>query len=248
MSGYSFTKNFDVLYADCDQGDVIKPSALLTYAQEVAGQRADELGFGYDDTIKDGCGFFIASTCCELHMPIRAKDVLMLSSWPLPPRHAIFQRDYLFTRGGEKVATMASRWCLVELATGKLLPPERLKAHATTPYRNEQVMSPDFSLPKLREEGKAVYSMIARGSHLDHFGHVNNTKYADFFMDCFSEEELANKRIKSFKISYVKQVKAGDELTFFRKDTQEGTVLEARVGGEPTTRFVVTFEEATYPL
>ena len=247
MSGYSFNRNFDVLYADCTQKDEVKPSALLTYAQEVAGQSADELGFGYDDTIKDGCGFFITATCCELYAPIRAKDVLTLSSWPLPPRHVIFQRDYDVKRGGERVAAMSSRWCLVELSSGKMLPPERLKAHATTPYRNEQVMSPDFSLPKLRGEGEAVYSMIARGSHLDHFGHVNNTKYADFFMDCFSEKELENKRIKSFRITYVKQVKAGDELTFFRKDTEGGTAFEARVGGEPTTRFFVTFEEVTYP-
>lgn len=243
MSGYSFHRKFNVLYADCNQWDDVKPSALLTYAQEVAGQSADELGFGYDETIKDGCGFFIASTCCELYAPIRAKDIVTFTSWPLPPRHVIFQRDYAVERGGERVAAMSSRWCLVELKTGKLLPPDRLKAHATTPYRNEQVMSPDFTFPKLLGEGEAVYSMVARGSHLDHFGHVNNTKYADFFMDCFSLEELANKRVKSFKISYVKQVRAGDELTFFRKDTPEGSVLEARANGDVTTRFVVTFGE-----
>ena len=242
MSGYFFRKNFDVLYADCNDRDEIRPASLLTYAQEVAGLSADELGFGYDDTIKDGCGFFIASTYCEIYAPVHPKDVLTLSSWPLPPRHVIFERDYDFTRGGERVAAMASRWCLVDIKSGKLLPPERLKAHATTPYRAEQVLSPDFSLPKLREEGEKVYSMTVRSSHLDHFSHVNNTKYADFFMDCFTQEELKGKRVKTFKISYAKQVKAGQELTFFRKDMEGGTAFEARVEGEPTTRFFVTFE------
>ena len=240
MSGYSFNRNFDVLYADCNQEDFIKPSALLTYAQEVAGQSADELGFGYDDTVKDGCGFFITATCCEIYAPIRPKDLLTLSSWPLPPRRIFFQRDYDFKRDGERVAAMSSRWCLVDLKSGKPLTPEHLKAHATTPYRNEQVMTPDFTLPKLREEGERVYSMTARASHLDHFHHVNNTRYADFFMDCLSDKELKGKCVKSFRISYVKQVKAGDELTFFRKDMPDGIAFEARTGGEPTTRFFVT--------
>ena len=243
MSGYSYTKNFDVLYADCNHKDEIKPSALLTYAQEVAGLSADELGFGYDDTIQDGCGFFITSTCCKLYAPIRPKDFVTLSSWPLPPRHVFFQRDYDFTVGGKRVAAMASRWCLVDLKSGKLLTPEHLKAHATTPYRNEQVMQPDWALPKLREEGEKVYSMTVRPSHLDHFNHVNNTKYADFFMDCFTQEELEGKRVTSFRIAYVKQVKAGQELEFFRKDAEDGVALEARLGGEPTTRFFVTFGE-----
>lgn len=247
MSGYSFEKNFEVLYADCDYRDEVRPSSLLTYAQEVAGQSARELGFGYDDTIKDGCGFFIATTYCEILSPVRANDTLTVASWPLPPRHVIFQRDYDFTRNGQRVAAMASRWCLVELNSGKMLPPERLKAHASTPYRNEQVTSPDFTLPKLNGEGDEVYSMLARASHLDHFNHVNNTKYADFFMDCFTEEELAKKRIKSFRISYSKQVKAGEELTFYRKDFSDGTAIEARVNGEPTTRFFVSFEERERP-
>ena len=242
MSGYSFDKNYEVTYADCTHRDEIKPSALLTYAQEGAGQSAAELGFGYDDTIKDGCGFFIASTYCEIFAPIHPYDILQVSSWPLPPRHVIFQRDYDFKRDGKRVAVMASRWCLVELASGKMLPPERLRAHSTTPYRNEQVTSPDFSLPKLKGEGERVYSLVVRPSHLDHFNHVNNTKYADFFMDCFSKAEL-EKRVKSFRIAYSKQVKEGEELTFFRKDTEGGVAFEARIKDEVTTRFFVTFEE-----
>ncbi len=243
MSAYSFEKDYFVTYSDCNHKDEIRPSALLTYAQEVAGLSADELGFGYDDTIGDRCGFFIATTCCEIYAPIRPRNVLTVSTWPLPPRHAIFERDYELKREGKRVAAIASRWCLVDLDSGKLLPPERLKAHATCPYRAEQTIRPDWSLPKLRDEGRAIYSMTTRLSHYDHFRHVNNTKYADFFMDCFTEEELERKSVTSFRISYVKQVKAGQELTFYRKDTEEGSALEARAGGEATTRFFVRFGE-----
>lgn len=242
MSGYSFERNFLVTYADCNHKDEVKPSALLTYAQEVAGQSADELGFGYDVTIKDGCGFFIVTTCCEIYKTVRPNDLVTVSTWPLPPRHVVFERDYEVKRAGEKVAALASRWCLVDLATQKMLPPDKLKAHATCPYRAEQTLQPTWAVPKLLGEGKEVYSVQTRLSHCDHFRHVNNTKYADFFMDCFTEEELENKCVKSFRISYAKQVKAGETLSLFRRDEEEGTTLEARVNGEATTRFFVAFD------
>lgn len=243
MSGYSFDKKFDVLYSDCNEHDEIKPSALLSFAQEVAGLSADELGFGYRDTIGDRCGFFIATTCCEIHKRVHPNDSVIVSTWPLPPRRVIFERDYTVkSMEGELVASIASRWCLVDLDSGKLLPPERLKAHASCPYRSDRVMEPDWSLPKLMGEGEEVYSLVARPSHLDHFHHVNNTKYADFFTDCFSEAERTEKRIKSFRISYVRQVKAGEELVFYRKDTDDGVAFEARVGGETATRFFASFD------
>ena len=243
MGGYSFRKTFEVNYADCDEYDHLKPSALLVYAQEVAGLSADELGFGYKDTIPYHQGFVIVTTCCEIVRSAHPGEKLTVESWPLPPRHSVFERVYAVKdeRGG-RVASVSSRWCLVDFESQKILPPEVLKAHATCPYRAEQVMTPVWTVPKLKDEGEEKYSLVARSSHLDHFHHVNNTKYADFFMDCFSNAELKNKRVKAFRISYAKQVKAGEEMTFFRKDTEEGTALEARVNGEATTRFFVTFD------
>lgn len=245
MSDYCFRKTFCVNYADCDEYDNLKPSALLVYAQEVAGLSADELGFGYKDTIPFNQGFVIVTTCCEIARPAHPNELLTVESWPLPPRHSVFERVYAVNdERGERVASVSSRWCLVDFTSGKILPPDVLKTHSTCPYRAEQIMKPVWALPKLAGEGEEVYSLLARSSHLDHFHHVNNTKYADFFMDCFSREELQNKLVKSFRISYAKQVTAGEEMTFFRKDTEEGTAFEARVQGEPTTRFFVTFEEA----
>ena len=85
--------------------------------------------------------------------------------------------------------------------------------------------------------------MTARASHLDHYRHVNNAKYVDFFTDCFSREERERKSLKSFRISYSKQVKEGETLLFYRKDAPEGISFEARLNGEATTRFFAAFRE-----
>lgn len=244
MSDYCHKREFFIRHEDVNFLDELKPSALLSFAQDAAGTSADELGFGYDDLRPFGYGFVVVSTCCEIFKPARPKEILSVKTWPLPPRRVFFERAYAVEdQSGERVASLASRWCLVDFASGKMLPPEALKAHATCPYRDERTLTPEFNLEKLRGEGREVYSMTARASHLDHFRHVNNAKYADFFTDCFSREERESKRLKSFRISYSKQVKEGDTLVIYRKDAPEGVSFEARVSGEPVTRFFAAFEE-----
>ncbi len=243
MGIYSHQRKFTVRYSDVDSADELKPSAILSFAQEVAGTSADELGFGYQDIIPFGYGFLIVATYCEMKTPAHPTDVVCAETWPLPPRYVLFERDYRLTNeAGEEVAALASRWCLVDLKSGALLLPTVLKAHETCPYRNEQSTSPVWKIRKLGEEGREVYRLTAKANHFDHFHHVNNAKYADFFLDCFTEEELLKNRIKSFRITYSKQVKEGEEMVFYRSDSEGETIIELRVGGIVTTQFAVTFE------
>ncbi len=242
MSSYCHKRNFTVRYSDVDFHDRLKPSAMLAFAQETSGSSADELGFGYDDLIPFGYGFIIVATCCEIYKTARPKDVVTVETWPLTPRHVIFERDYNFRdKNGGLIASMATRWCLIDLTSGMLLTPDKLSAHAACPYRDEHTLtSPAWKIPKLGDEGREAYRLTVKSSQLDHYFHVNNTKYADFFLDCFTAEEQ-RRTVKSFRISYTKQVKEGEELEFFRKDGEEESIFEARVGGVTTTQFAVRF-------
>ena len=223
MNVYANIRKYDLRYTDFDFKDDLKLSALLALTQESACASADELGFGYDDLKPKGLGFIVANTHCRFLRPVLLGDSLTVETWPLPPRHVIFERDYKVQNGrGEEVARLASRWCLVDLATFSLLSPEKLgKAHECCPYRDEKALD------------------VASWKIPDHYMHVNNTRYPDLFMDCFSMDELAKLRIASFAISYLKQIKAGSEVTFTRDDGENCTILEAFSGGELCTQLML---------
>ena len=55
--------------------------------------------------------------------------------------------------------------------------------------------------------------------------HVNNTRYADYCFNCFSVQELSNRKLKKFMISYVKQCKEGETLRFYRQNGEDGGYL-----------------------
>lgn len=247
MEKYCHTQNYSLRYSDFDFKDELKPSALLALVQESACSSADELGFGYADLKPKGFGFIVVQTYCEILRPVVQGDRVSVETWPLPPRHVIFERDYRVKNGGGEIcAALASRWCLVDLDGFAMLTPDKLgEANEKCPYNAEKsVEVPVWKIPRLGDGGKEVYRMRVLSGHCDHYMHANNTRYADFFFDCFTMEELSARKVSSFQIAYGKQAKEGAELILFRKDFEDGSsVCEARSGGETLAQFKAVFAD-----
>lgn len=242
MSEYCNTTSYYLPYSYFDFKDELKPSSLLDLAQEAATASADELGFGYADLKPEGYGFIIVNSYCEFRRPVMLGERITMQTWPLPPRRVFFERHYRALVGDEEVAAVASRWCLVDLQNFSLLLPEVMgEAHTRCPYRAEKVVQPPaWKIPHVKD-GKEIYRMRVGVSHCDHYLHANNAKYADFFFDCFTMDELRARKIRAFQITYGKQAKPGCELVLVREDTEDGAVCEVRCDGETLTQFRVWF-------
>jgi len=243
MSGYCHKKSFSLRYTDVDFRDELSLSALLAVAQQAACTSADELGFGYDDLKPRNIGFLVVNNIGEIFIQPNLDETITVETWPLPPRRVFFERHYRVKgEGGRLIAALASRWCMVDLSTFSLLTPDALgETHARCPYNPEKsIENPVWRIEKLKD-AREVYRMTVRNSQCDHYFHANNTRYADFFLDCFTMDELKDRTIKRFSVTYHKQAKEGAELSFFRKDEGDTSVLEARGGDEVFTQFSVTF-------
>lgn len=242
MSEYCNTTSYYLPYSYFDFKDELKPSSLLDLAQEAATASADELGFGYADLKPEGYGFIIVNSYCEFRRPVMLGERITMQTWPLPPRRVFFERHYRALVGDEEVAAVASRWCLVDLQSFSLLLPEAMgEAHTRCPYRAEKVVQPPaWKIPHVKD-GKEIYRMRVGVSHCDHYLHANNAKYADFFFDCFTMDELRARKIRAFQITYGKQAKPGCELVLVREDTEDGAVCEVRCDGETLTQLRVWF-------
>lgn len=241
---YCNRKTYELRYSDFDFKDELTPTSLLALVQESACASADELGFGYDDLRPLGYGFLVVSTYCKLRRPVALGEHITVETWPLPPRHVIFERDYRVLSGEEEVAALASRWCLVDMSNFSLLLPDKMgEVHTNCPYRNEKsVEVPNWKIQKITD-GREMYRMRVNVSHCDHYLHANNTRYLDFFIDCFSMEELKHRRISSFQVVYAKQAKEGRELSLLRQDFEGYSVCEAWSEGELLTQFRIDWEE-----
>ena len=112
----------------------------------------------------------------------------------------------------------------MDMHTGRLLQSKVIDNQDYSTYNTRRVFEEVvWKIPSFQpEEGELCYAMTVASSDYDHNMHVNNTRYADYCMNCFTIAELTSKRIKKFSISYIKQCKEKDELRFYRKPTEDG--------------------------
>ena len=225
MEKYQHSKNFQVKYCEADFRDELKTSIALSYMEEVACSSADELGFGYAYVKPRGYAFMVTALCLECIAPIVLGEIVNVKTWPTPPSHVIFGREYQFLgEDGKPKLNATSRWCLVDVNSGKLLQSKVLENQDYSTYNTERVLeNVQWKLPVFScEEGELRYQMTVANSEYDHNMHVNNTRYADYCLNCFSIAELSQKRVSRFQISYVRQCHEGDILRFYRKSEGDG--------------------------
>ncbi len=228
METYRHIKNFDVRYCDVDFKDELKASTILNYFEEAACASADELGFGYAFIKPRGYAFMVTNLCMEFSRPVTLFDKVSVHTWPLPPSYVVFGREYQLFAGEECAIRASSRWCLIDRKDGRVAQSKVIDNQDYSTYNTSRALEvKKWKLPVFPiEEGELKFEIKIFNSEYDHNMHVNNTRYADYCFNCFSVEELSKKQLRRFSISYVKQCREGDFLRFYKKETDEGTLIE----------------------
>lgn len=228
MKPYEHIKEFQIKYCDADFKDEMKTSVALSLMEEVACSSADELGFGYAFVKPKGYAFMVTNVCMEFYRPAMLGETVVLKTWPNPPSYVVFGREYqMLSKSGESLINASSRWCLVDMKTGKLLQSKAIDNQDYSTYNTSKTLeNVSWKIPAFkREDGELKFTLTIANSEYDHNMHVNNTRYADYCLNCFSIDELKNRKLKKFSISYVKQCHEGDVLKFYRKRAEDGSYL-----------------------
>ncbi|MBQ8428420.1 MAG: hypothetical protein IJX18_04130, partial [Clostridia bacterium] len=189
---------------------------------------ADELGFGYEYVKPRNMAFMVTNVHCRFYKPVPLGERAQIVTWPLPPSYVTFGREYqIFSPSGDKYMDASSRWCLVDVETGKLLQAKMIEGQDYSTYNTERALDvASWKIPAFSyEEGKMCFEMTVRNSEYDHNMHVNNTRYADYCFNCFTLAELKERCLRSFAITYVRQCHENDVLRFFKKDCENESYL-----------------------
>lgn len=248
MKPYEHIKQFQIKYCDVDFKDEMKTSVALSLMEEVACSSADELGFGYAYIKPRGYAFMVTNVCMEFMRPVQLAELITVKTWPNPPSYVVFGREYqILSQTGELLVNASSRWCLMDMNSGKLVQSKVIDNQDYSTYNTSKALeNVQWKIPSFkREEGELKFSLTIANSEYDHNMHVNNTRYADYCFNCFSVAELATRKLKKFSISYVKQCHEGDIVYFYRKKTENGSYLAHGFNevGEIVVQSEITFDE-----
>ena len=214
-----FEKNFVLRISDFTCYDKLKPSMMLDFFQDVAGQHADILGIGFNDLIQKDLIWVLLRTKYEVIKEPKPYTEVKVKTWPHEKGRLDFDRDYLITDQDDNVLIKGtSKWVVVNYKTRRLSLNQNIN-YDFIPLKDKNYEEPfnkleDFTL----DEASPFFEYQTLFTDLDHNGHVNNIKFADFILNGISLQKDEN--IVKFEIDYLKELKQGSIIKnyFLRKD------------------------------
>lgn len=215
-----YNVEFKVRSYETDSRDIMRPSSILQYMQEVTELQMEDTDIDYTNLYKvRRMAFIVSRMSVEIYRPICKGESVRLSTWCSPSKGAIYPRYHEFYVGNELALKASSVWGLINVDTRDLVlaneydisnyPMDELpKLEIPTRVR----LPKDIKFKKV-EERKALYSKI------DINGHINNTMYPDMLYEVIPGIEDYN--LTSINLRFVHEARMGSELGIYISELQE---------------------------
>ena len=206
-------REYELSSSVLDNHKRLRPSALLSYMQNMATDHAEILGFDAERMTREHSAVWIMTrSLLQLKRPIRMGEALCIHTWPRPISRSISVfRDFDLFVDGEHVGEATMSWVLADIENRRMLKPSTISALVESPCPAVvkgvvpgKIQMPETLTPQMR---RPVYY-----SDTDVIGHMNNTKYADIACDAIHYERCEAQFIAEMQINYLQESFPGDEL------------------------------------
>lgn len=212
-----YKMNIHIDLRDVDFTKKLKISTLFSYFQDIASMASENLGYGIG-TLEETFGVAWILTRIRVDL-IRFPDwdeEVTIETWPLEPGKVEFDRDYLVKdKNGDMIIKAISSWVIMDINERKLRRSELIDLHFPETRKGRAI---DHKLGKLKDFGnlQLVYNKVIGYSDIDFNGHLNNSKYVDYIMDCFLTEEHKKYAVKSIELNFLNEALPGDTITLYK--------------------------------
>jgi medium-chain acyl-[acyl-carrier-protein] hydrolase len=216
-----YTRNYHIDLRDVDFTKKLRLSTLFSYFQDIASRASEDIGFGIE-TLEEKFGVAWVLTRIRvdiIRFPVWDEEIV-IETWPLEPGKIEFDRDYIVKDAtGETIIKAVSKWVIMDIHE------RRIKRSETIGIRypeNRTDRAIEGKLGKLKDYGKleAAYTKVIGYSDIDFNGHLNNSRYVDYILDCFPVEDHKKGVIHSIDLHFSQEALPGDSITLY-KDTSK---------------------------
>jgi len=209
--------NRHVTDSDVDIARRQKLSSMFMMFQDIAAMHAANLGAAVEWLHEEkNLAWILMRIRVEVERYPLLKQELVVETWPQPPR-ALYERDYLLRDPDEKILVRAaSTWVIMDIGTREIKR-DKFLDYFDLEMKKERALGKSLGRLKNIEKARPVYTREIRFSDVDYNGHVNNAKYVDFIMDCFSVEEHKTRGIGAIEVHYINEIGPGETLRLRRK-------------------------------
>ncbi len=241
-----YVKNFTLDDLVVDRFGFLKPSAILYYVQEVAGQHFSLISRGQPTLEQQGLFWAVIRHRVQItRLPSRG-ETIRVETWPMPTTRTAYPRSVVaYDEENREVFRSVCLWVLMDRNTRAMVLPGRSGVLVEGILRGNELPSPGSLMPM------GVGAEVSRRvcfTDLDINGHMNNCRYLDWAADVLPSNFHGQHRLRDFTLCYLAEAKEGDELRLGWELRPDGTLrLDIRRSAEDsfTRVFSADFQFST---
>ncbi|WP_010250544.1 acyl-[acyl-carrier-protein] thioesterase [Acetivibrio cellulolyticus] len=212
-SEWIYKKKYHIELSNVDFTKALKLSALFNCFQDIASEAVESLGIGINTLEQEfGVAWILIRIRVDIvRTPVWNEDI-WIETWHQESKKLEFERDFIVRdSNGSIIASAVSTWVIVDIKTREIRKTELI---AFNNFQNIKERAIDCKLGKVKPFGQkeVVYKKVIGYSDIDFNGHINNSRYIDYIMDCFSVDNHMKYCVKTMEINYVNEALYGDSI------------------------------------
>ena len=232
-----YVQTFTVDDMAVDRFGYLKPSAILFYAQEVAGAHCKALALDYDTLAKRRMFWAVIRHRVQVTRMPKLGETIRVETWPMPTTRAAYPRSVVaYDENGNECFRSISLWVLMDLDTRNMILPGKSGIVVSGTLRGTELALPNGLVPKPMTNGR---SRDVCFTDLDRNGHMNNTKYMDWIDDLLPSAFHEEHPVKEFTVCYHSEAREGQNLALSWDFLDDGCLrVDAHRKGEQRDELV----------
>ena len=193
----------------------LKPSAMLFFAQEAAGQHCISLGADYETLAQRRLFWAIIRQRLTVTRLPRRGETLRIETWPMPTTRVAYPRCVVaYDEAGQECFRSMSLWVLMDMDTRAMVLPGRSGVTVEGILRGIEPATP-IALTPAHPTDRRMRTVCF--TDLDRNGHMNNTRYMDWVADLYPSAFHGERQLREMSLCYFAESLEGDALALCRE-------------------------------
>ena len=234
-----YTTTFSVTTLHVDRFGRCKPSSLLRFAQDAAGEHCNLLGTDWDSMAKKNYFWAVIRQKLEITRLPKAGETVTVKTWPMPTTRVAYPRATEgYDEKGDLLFKVISIWVIMDRTTRAMVLPGKSGVDVSGSTTGTELKAPG-GLPAIEAANTANRAVCF--SDLDENGHMNNTRCLDWLCDLLPSQFHREHPMKAVTICYMSEALEGQQVQLSWNEGEvfrlDGSVPQTDVGAGHTRIF-----------
>ena len=227
----TYTQKFTLSDMEVDCFGKLKLSALLYFAQEVAGKHCIQLGADYETLRQKNLFWAVTRHRVQItRLPVRG-ETITVETWPMPTTRTNYPRATVgYDAEGNELFKVLGLWVVMDLTNRTMILPKKSGVIVEGILRGNELSVPGSLNPK---DLAGLFSRRVGYTDLDRNGHMNNTRYLEWMDDLLTADFHRENTPKEISICYHAEAREGQMLHLHWQISDEKELLVDALRQEP---------------